>query len=207
LHPEHREGSASSSMPHHPLFHRMPAPCVNCGHTFLPAKPDPSKPAPIQPKSLLSTRPPHKSTTQSHFSVGTVNPPVPNSPQLPTFPLALNSTAFFSKTHPIPNSSRTKKISHISTFPAATVTTAGLYISLFNSFPIPVALHPFPRNNQILGTPPLAQPHRAKGGSQHSSQGKPIPTHNTLDFIEFTLVFHLTQLRPLHTIKTDQNMG
>jgi len=67
-------------------------------------------------------------------------PQYPNPPLQPRFPLPLNSTAKFSKTHPYLNLAPVAVSLPISTFPPATVTTAGLNNSLFISFPYSVSI-------------------------------------------------------------------
>jgi len=63
-----------------------------------------------------------------------------NPPLQPLFPLPLNSTAKFSKNHPHRNPASIMISLSISTFPPATVTTAGLNNSLFISFPYSVSV-------------------------------------------------------------------
>jgi len=63
----------------------------------------------------------------------------PTHPLKSTFPLPLNSTAGFSKTHPHLNPASTTVSLPISTFPTPTVTTAASNNSFFCTFPYPVS--------------------------------------------------------------------
>jgi len=96
---------------------------------------------------------PYQSSAKPHFPRQTPTNPHPDSaalwepciprypthPLQPSFPLALNSTARFSKTHPMPNPAPVAISRQISTFPATTGTTAGTNNSflLLNSHPYP----------------------------------------------------------------------
>ena len=95
-------------------------------------------------QSRLKPRFPHPQPRNPHPSsilyVQTVHLPVRKTSLQSLFPLPLNSTAKFSKKHPYRNPASIIVSLSISTFPCATVTTAGLNNSLFISFPYSVSV-------------------------------------------------------------------
>jgi hypothetical protein len=173
----------------HPLFLNLSKLCANRGNPNPTAKPSPPKAASIQLQPHLSTRRTRKSTTPNRLPVRTVYLPVPNPPLQPRFPLPLNSTAKFSKKHPYLNLAPVAVYLPISTFPTPTVTTAGLNISLFISFPYSVSTF-------FLIHPANQKPFQTKTGT--------IP-EETHVFMQLVQLFHLLPSLPFTTINTGRS--
>ena len=126
-------------------------------------------PPPLHPhQSCTKLHSPLSRPTNPHaFSASMWEPCNPRyaiHPCFPTFPLALNSTARFSKTRTHYNPKSHNRIRRISTFPATTGTTAGLHNSFFKAFPYSVASIVLLPRKATSGAPSMAESHPDMGG-------------------------------------------